>query len=314
MTDILFLGTGASIPSRTRALPAVALRHGPDILLMDCGEGVQRQFMISPMSFMKVSSIFVTHMHGDHVLGLPGLLQTMGMSGRKNELLIGGPKGIGQSVKMLLGACCRSYTERDGDPANELEFPLKIVEMEDGREIGFDGYSVTSFKTDHGTESLGYVFRENDSPGKFNRQKAVRLGLVPGKDFSAIQRGETVHGITPGMILGPPRRGCRIVYTGDTAQCAELDKAAKGADVIIHESTYSAPDAELAKKHKHSTASDAAELARRSGARMLVLTHISCRYDDPSVLTDEASAIFGNTMIADDMTMLSVTRKDIRSV
>lgn len=314
MTDLLFLGTGASIPSKTRALPAIAVRQSSDIVLFDCGEGVQRQFMISPMSFMKVSAIFITHLHGDHILGIPGLLQTMGMSGRKNELFIGGPKGIKRSVELLLAACHRSYTDHNPDATKDLEFPLNIMEMGQGSEVKFKGYSVSSFCTDHGVVSLGFKFTEDSHPGKFDRERAIRLGLVPGKDFSAIQSGETVKGVAPKEIIGPPRAGCTIVYSGDTVPCETLKRAAEGAEILIHESTYSGKDLKMARENKHSTAADAAELAKHADVKMLVLTHISNRYDDLSLIRDEASRIFKDTILAEDMLMLNITRKGIRSV
>lgn len=314
MTDILFLGTGASIPSKTRALPCVAVRHGSEMILFDCGEGAQRQFMISPFSFMKVSAIFVTHLHGDHILGLPGLLQTMGMSGRKNELIICGPKGTENAVRCLLKACDRSYTDHDPDAIRDLEFPLKVVEMVHGDMIELRSCKVAAFDTDHGVRSLGFKFIENDLPGKFDKERALELGLRPGKEFSDIQNGMIVNGVDPSKIVGPPRPGCSMIYTGDTIPCASLDDAAMHADLIIHESTYSSKDSKLAVDNKHSTAEDAANLASRSGARMLVLTHISNRYDDLDPILDEARSIFKNTLLAQDMMMLSMTKKSIRSV
>lgn len=314
MTDILFLGTGASIPSKTRALPCVAVRHGSEMILFDCGEGAQRQFMLSPFSFMKVSAIFVTHLHGDHILGLPGLLQTMGMSGRKNELMICGPPGTENAVRCLLKACDRSYTDHDPDAIRDLEFPLKVVEMEDSDFIELRSCKVHAFTTDHGVKSIGFKFIENDLPGKFDRDKAIKSGLRPGKDFSDIQNGISVNGVNPIEIVGPPRPGCSIIYTGDTVPCDRLNDMAMHADMIIHESTYSAKDSKLAADNKHSTAENAAELALRSNTRMLVLTHVSNRYDDLNEISDEAKAIFKNTLLAQDMMMLTMSKKDIRSV
>ena len=314
MTEILFLGTGASIPSRARSLPCMAVRYGSEIVLFDCGEGAQRQMMISPMSFMKISGIFITHFHGDHILGLPGLLQTMGMSGRRKEVVIGGPKGITESVKHLLAACERTYTEKDpSDPTKELEFPLRVVEM-DSTTVEFDGYRVESFGTEHGVPSIGFRFTEDNRPGKFDRSRALALGLSEGHDFSMIQAGNVVKGVSPDKVLGPPEPGYVIVYTGDTAPCDTVRNASVGADVLIHESTYAESEKELAAKYKHSTATDAARTALAADARTLVLTHISNRYDDLEVLRREASAIFENTVLAHDMDMVQVTRKGLRSV
>lgn len=313
MTDILFLGTGASIPSKMRALPAIAVRHGSDMVLFDCGEGVQRQFMLSPFSFMKVTSIFITHLHGDHLLGLPGLLQTMGMSGRSRELLIAGPVGVTKSVENLLAACDRSYTSHDPDPKRDLEYPLKVIEMDDGDVLRFKGYSVEAFRTEHGVRSIGFKFIEDDLPGKFDKEKAISMGLRPGKDFADIQNGMTVNGIDPGEIIGKPRPGKTIVYSGDTVPCDGLSKAAVNADVLIHEATYVSRDGKLAKENKHSTAAEAAALARDANAKALILTHMSNRYDDLGVVLDDAKRIFENTVLAYDMLLLTITSKGIRS-
>lgn len=314
MTDVLFLGTGASIPSKNRTLPAVAIRHDSEVVLFDCGEGVQRQLMLSPLSFMKITAIFVTHLHGDHILGLPGLLQTMGMSGRRNPLLVAGPKGTTHSVRSLLGACDRSHKDRNPDPINDLEFPLEVVEMEHGQIIQMKGYSVKAFKTEHGVESIGFRFIENDLPGRFDKEKALSLGLDPGKDFSDIQKGITVKGISPSEIIGRPRPGCSIVYTGDTIPCDTLTEAVENATLLIHESTYSETDSKLATDNLHSTAKDAATLAKNTNVKMLALIHVSNRYDEPETLLEEAQAIFKNSIMPKDMDMLSITQKGIRSV
>ena len=312
MTDILFLGTGAGIPSRSRSLPCVAVRSGSEIVLFDCGEGAQRQMMASPMSFMKISGIFITHFHGDHLLGLPGLLQTMGMSGRKKEVIIGGPKGIADSVRHLLAACERTYTEKDPtDPTKELEFPLKIVEME-RTTVNFDGYRVESFVTEHGVTSIGFKFTENDRPGKFDKDKAIALGLKEGRDFSLIQEGKTVNGVSPEMIIGPGEPGRSIVYSGDTAPCDGLSEAAEGAHVLIHESTYAEGETELARNYMHSTCMDAAKLASEANVKALLLTHMSNRYDDLELLRKEAMRVFENTMLAHDMDMFQLTKSGIR--
>jgi ribonuclease Z len=308
MTDVLFLGTGAGVPSRTRSLPCVAVRRGPDIILFDCGEGAQRQMMISPFSFMKVSAIFITHLHGDHILGLPGLLQTMGMSGRRNLLTIGGPEGTAASVKAMLAACERTYVEKvPSDPLKELEFPLKVIEMETS-EIRFDGYSVSSFPTDHSVRSIGFVFREDDLPGRFNAAKAKGLGIKQD-EFSLLRKGVPVRGVAPDSVIGPPRPGCRIVYTGDTAPSPAITAASAGADLLRHESTYAGSESELAKAYKHSTSMDAARCARDAGVKMLALIHVSNRYDDPAMLGKEASSIFPDTVVPSDMTLITLPRK-----
>ena len=300
MFEIVFLGTGASVPSRDRSLPCVAVRQGRTISLFDCGEGSQRQLMVSPLSFMKVDRIFISHMHGDHILGLPGLLQTMGMSGRKKPVTVFGPVGIGKALGSMMDAC-----------EGELEYELVVKELEGGETFDFDGFSVTSFPTVHNTPSVGYLYREDDRPGTFRKSEAERLGLRP-EDYSRLQAGETVDGVRPEQVIGPVRPGCSMVYTGDTVPCESIEKASEGADVLIHEATYTADDSELAVSHFHSTSKSAAETAVRCKVRMLALIHISNRYGDAEESLAEAKAIFEDTVAPSDMQMLTVTEGGIR--
>ena len=302
MFDILFLGTGASVPSREKSLPCVAVRQGRSISLFDCGEGSQRQLMISPFSFMKIDRIFISHMHGDHILGLPGLLQTMGMSGRKKDVLIYGPEGIGKALDCMLDAC-----------EGELEFNIQMNELRGGESFSFEGFSVTAFRTIHNTPSVGFVYREDDRPGVFNKKKAEELGLEPG-EFSRLQNGETVKGVRPEQVIGPSRKGCSMVYTGDTAPCDVIREAAKGADVLIHEATYIDEDSKLAEEHFHSTAKSAAETAFECKVRMLALIHISNRYGDNGPALEEARETFENTIAPADLQMLKVMNGEIRTV
>ncbi|MCK9322701.1 MAG: ribonuclease Z [Candidatus Methanomethylophilaceae archaeon] len=303
MLDLLFLGTGASVPSRDRALPCVAVRVGRDIILFDCGEGSQRQMMISPWSFMKVTGIFITHMHGDHILGLPGLLQTMGLSGRKDPLIVCGPKGFKAGLIGVLSVC-----------EGKISYDLDIRELEPEDTIHFNKFTISSFKTEHNTSSLGYILRETGLRGKFDEVKAKGFGIVPGPDFARIQKGETVNGVTPEMIMGPERPGCSIVYSGDTIPCEPLFNAAKDALVLIHEATYSHDDIDLAKEHWHSTATQAAITARDAGCVSLILIHVSNRYDDRKLIENEAKKIFENTFLVDDMAMFTVTKDCVKQV
>ena len=303
MFEILFLGTGASVPSRDRSLPCVAVRQGRSISLFDCGEGSQRQLMISPFSFMKIDRIFISHLHGDHILGLPGLLQTMGMSGRKDPVSVYGPTGLVKALKSMLDAC-----------EGELEYELRMEEVEGGEEFSFDSFDVSVFRTVHNTPSVGFVYREHDRLGTFNREKAEKLGLIPGEDFSRLQEGETVKGISPDQVIGPERPGCSLVYTGDTVPCSEVLNASKDVDVLIHEATYTEEDSGLAKEHFHSTAKAAAETASKCNVRMLALIHISNRYGDSEASLAEARSVFGNTVAPVDFQMLTVTNGSVRSV
>ncbi|MCL2142835.1 MAG: ribonuclease Z [Methanomassiliicoccaceae archaeon] len=295
MVDILFAGTGSSIPSRERSLPCVALRTGRDVILFDCGEGSQRQIMISPFSFMRIKAIFISHLHGDHLLGLPGLLQTMSMSGRKDDILLVGPAGFRDSVNCLTRAC-----------NGEIDYKTDIIEAADGDTFVFKDFVVRAFAVSHGIDALGFAFEENERRGRFDRAKAISLGLTPGPDFSRLQNGETVNNVRPGDVIGPPRRGRKIVYSGDTSKCHRLTEMAKGADVLIHEATYSFADSELAREHMHSTSHDAASAARDADVSVLIVTHMSNRYDDLGVIEKECRGIFPNTVLAKDMLMFTV--------
>ena len=301
MFDILFLGTGASVPSRDKSLPCVAVRQGRSISLFDCGEGSQRQMMISPFSFMKIDRIFISHMHGDHILGLPGLLQTMGMSGRRKPVSVYGPVGLGKALGSMMDAC-------EGD----LEFELVMNELEGGESFAFDGFSVSAFRTVHNTPSIGFLYRENDRPGTFDRAKAEKLGLEQA-DFSRLQNGETVNGVRPEQVIGPVKKGCSMVYTGDTVPCDAVREASRDVDVLIHEATYVDEDSKLAEEHFHSTAKAAAETASECKAGMLALIHISNRYGDNEAALNEAKAYFENTVAPADLQMITVTGNGIRT-
>ncbi|MDR0779043.1 MAG: ribonuclease Z [Methanomassiliicoccaceae archaeon] len=295
MAEVLFIGTGACVPSRERSLPCVAVRVKRDVVLFDCGEGSQRQIMVSPFSFMKVKAIFITHLHGDHFLGLPGLLQTMSLSGRKDDIILAGPEGFSDSVRSVLKAC-----------GGDIAYNMDIIDASDGDTFVFKEFIVKAFSTEHKVPSLGFALEENERRGEFNKAKAESLGIVPGPDFTKLQNGETVKGIRPEEVIGPSRRGPRIIYSGDTIRCASVVNMAKGAEVLIHEATYLSKDADLAGEHMHSTASDAASVAKEAGVSILFVTHMSNRYDDPSLIENECRKIFPNTVLANDLMLFTV--------
>jgi ribonuclease Z len=244
---------------------------------------------------MRIKAIFVSHLHGDHLLGIPGLLQTMSMSGRKEGLLLVGPEGFMDSVSRLMDAC-----------GGGLDYEVDIVEASDGDTFVFKEFIVTAFGVDHGVAALGFVLRENERPGKFDRARAATLGLTPGPDFSRLQKGETVNGVRPRDVIGPARKGRAIVYSGDTARCPRIAEMAKGADVLVHEATYSFKDRILAAEHMHSTSHDAANTAKDAGVSLLIVTHMSNRYDDLAMIEEECREIFPNTVLARDMMMFTV--------
>lgn len=296
MLELLFLGTGAAVPSKKRSTSCIAVRSGPDIILLDCGEGSQRQLMLSPFSFMKIRTILITHMHGDHVFGLPGLLQTMGLNGRRDPLTIYGPPGLDAGLKAMLLA-----TE------GELEYDLKVVELE-GRESFEAGcMTVTAYPTDHGIASMGFVVREHDRPGRLDREKAHSLGIKDGPDLARLKNGETVNGVRPEDVLGPVNRGLSVSYTGDTRPTPAIAEASKDVDVLVHESSYMDSESELAQAHFHSTVLQAAGDARDAGARCLVLTHFSNRYDEMEPIVEEARTAFpGDVYAASDFDFFEI--------
>lgn len=301
MFDILLLGTGASVPSRDRALPCAAVRRGPDVFLFDCGEGSQRQIMVSPFSFMRLRAIFITHLHGDHFYGLPGLLQTMGLMGRTAPLVIAGPIGLSAAVLGCLAAC----------PA-EIGYDIATEELDPGDDLHFGDVTVTAFATDHGVPSLGFVLREDDPRPSFDAAKAKSLGIA-GPDFTALEAGETVRGVRLADVAAPVRRGQAVAYTGDTVPGPAVVAAVKGVDVLIHEATFLEADRDHAVEHHHSTAKQAAEEARAAGCGALVLVHISNRYKDPAALLAEAQAVFPDTWLGTDLALYHLTRDGLRS-
>ena len=303
MLEITFLGTSAAIPSRDRAMSCIAVKQGPSVTLFDCAEGSQRQLMVSKYSFMKIDAIFVTHMHGDHMFGLPGLIQTMGLSMRDRPLTVCGPAGFARSLDMLLGAC-----------EGEIGFELDVRELSAGDTVELKDATVTAFATEHGTPSLGYIYREKESRGRFDKAKAIGLGLSPGPEFSRLQNGETVKGVRPEDVIGPSRPGMSVAYTGDTVMLDSIAEVCRGVDVLIHEATYSADDSVLAEKNLHSTCVQAAETAKKACARCLIMTHISNRYDSGVTLLSQASRVFQDCHVAEDMDVFEVKSSQIRQV
>ncbi|WXG45794.1 MAG: ribonuclease Z [Candidatus Atabeyarchaeum deiterrae] len=299
---ILFLGTGGSVPTVERGSPSIVLKLGGELLFFDCGEGTQRQLAFSKTRYGKLSKIFITHLHGDHVLGLGGLLQTLSLSRRSKPMQIFGPPGIKRFIEAL------RETLQFG-----LSFEVTIYEiLEQGKILENEQYMVQVCKTDHDNiPSFGYSFQEKSRPGEFFPEKAKRLGVPEGPLWKRLQLGGSVKQkngiiISSEMVLGPRRRGRKIVYSGDTRPSKDLVSLSSDADVLIHDSTYDDSLSEKAMEYGHSTASQAAQTAREANARLLVLTHISNRYKDTRILLEQAQRIFMNTIIAADLTEIQV--------
>lgn len=296
---LTFLGTGGGLPSPQRGVSALAIQRGREVLLFDCGEGTQRQFMCSTVSFMKINNIFISHFHGDHILGLPGLVQSMNFSGRTTPLSVYGPPGIVDLTRTLIHignfAPC---------------FTITAAELAHGSVVDLNGCTVTAVAGEHTLPELGYVVEEKPRRGQFLIERARSLNVPEGPLFSRLQAGQTVEvngrSITPDMVLGPPRRGRKIAISGDTRPTDAMIQAARDADVLVHEATLDSSLSEGAAEYGHSTARQAAEVASRADVHELYLTHISNRYEDASVLLEEAKVIFPNSHLAEDLLTVEV--------
>jgi ribonuclease Z len=276
--DVLFLGTAGSSPSPRRGLPATLVRRGGDRLLVDCGEGTQRQLMRS-IGLIELEEIFITHFHADHVLGLPGMLKTFALRQRERPLIIHGPIGLRRLLELLAPVIGR------------LTFELVVVELAPNDELERDGYRIAAFATEHAAPGIGFALVEDPRPGEFDPLRARELGLTPGPDFGRVQRGEVVNGVKPEEVMGEPRRGRKVVLTGDTAPSDMTRLVAWEADLLVHEATFADDEADRAAATAHSTARQAGKLAAAANVTMLALTHISPRYAGGE-LRDEARAAF----------------------
>jgi ribonuclease Z len=292
--SVFFAGTGGSVPSARRGLPAILLRLGGDRILFDCGEGTQRQLTRS-IGLLDMEAVFITHFHADHWLGLPGMLKSFALRDREQSLTIYGPRGLSE----LMGVMRIVYGRR-------LPYELEVVELEPAESVQRDGYAIAAIPVSHRAPvAFGYAIVEDPRPGHLDAQLAERLGVEPGPDFGRLQRGETVAGIAPEQVMGPEREGRKIVLSGDTEPCEALKIAAHQADLLVHEATFTEEDAARALETAHSTARQAAELARDAEVRALALTHISTRYGGGQV-RDEARAVFAATEAPRDFDTIEV--------
>jgi len=302
---VIFLGTAGSVPTPTRSLPAVLIKRQNEQLMFDCGEGVQRQMIKAKLGFHRKTKIFISHMHGDHVLGLPGLFQTMALMDRQKKLEIYGPEGIKQFLE------CVRETLQFG-----LTFPVEIHEIYDAGVVCEEKeYIVEAVKSNHMVPSLAYAFVEKPRPGKFYPEKAKALGVPEGELWSKLQHGDKIklangQVISPDKVMGTPRKGRKIVYTGDTRPFKGFAKFAVDADLVIHEATFDDTLSEKAELDGHSTPSQAAKEAEKAKAKKLVLTHISARYPDSRLLLEQAQKVFKNTVVAEDFLELELPLPD----
>jgi ribonuclease Z len=290
--ELFFAGTGGSVPTPRRGLPATLARLDGDRLLFDCGEGTQRQ-LIRSIGLADLDAIFLTHLHADHWLGVPGLVRTLELRGREKPLDLYGPSG---TIKQLAAV---------GIASGKTDYELHISELEAGDAIEFDGYEVEAFNVRHRGTALGFALGEAGRPGRFDAQRASELGITEGNEIAALVAGESVGGVEPAQVIGEPRPGRKVVISGDTAPTEMVEAAASGADVLIHEATFADEDAVRAVETQHSTARQAAEVAAAAGVTMLALTHISARYPVRKII-EEAEAIFAEVVVPRDFDAIEI--------
>jgi ribonuclease Z len=296
--DLVFLGTSGSAPTARRSTSALLIRRGGERLLFDCGEGTQRQLLQSSVGLVDLREIFLTHFHLDHWLGLPGMLKTFALRDRDLPLTVYGPPGLKELFRDLRRVIGR------------VPYPFELVEVRAGDMLDRDGYRILVVPVEHGVAALGYAVVEEPRPGRFDVETADALGIPAGPERGALQRGESVtlpdgRVLTPDAVLGPARPGRTVVYSGDTAPTELLRALAEEADVLVHEATFAVEESARASDTLHSTALEAAELARKAGVRLLALTHVSPRYFGPELLR-EAREIFPATVLPRDFDTIEV--------
>lgn len=305
MIRITFLGTSAAAPTLSRNLPALALKRAGDLMLFDCGEGTQRQMMRYGTGF-DVRDVFFTHLHADHYLGIIGFVRTLWMAERAEPMRLYCPKSAGRTLEQAI-----SLGFQDGK-----RFPVEIHELEGGDVVQRDGYAIHAFRVEHRIAALGYALLEPLRPGRFDPERARALSIPPGPLFGKLQHGEAItledgRRVEPSQVVGPPRLGRKIVISGDTLPCGATIRAAQRADLLIHEATFGDDDLLRARATFHSTAAQAAQIAREANVRRLVLTHFSNRYAlDPGLLLRQARAHFAAVETAKDGLTIDIPLAD----
>jgi ribonuclease Z len=296
--DVVFVGTAGSMPTAQRAPSATLVRRGGERLLFDCAEGTQRQLLRSDIGLVDLPEIFVTHFHADHFLGLPGMLKTFALRGRELPLTIYGPRGLTE----LMASLRRIF--------GRLTYPYEIVELHGGDVLVRDDYELRVFPVRHGVSAIGFALVEQARPGRFDVATADGLGVPHGPERGLLQRGEPVtlaNGsvVLPEAVLGPARPGRKLVLSGDTAPVQSVVEAAVGADLLVHEATFCEDAADRARETEHSTAAEAARVARDAGVKLLALTHLSNRYTGGDV-EREAREVFPDTVVPRDFDLVEL--------
>lgn len=292
--QLVFLGTGSGRPTPRRNVAGLFVRFGPTALLFDCGESTQMQLLRAGARTSRLEAVFVTHFHGDHINGLPGLLGTLGLNGHERDVTVVGPRGMQRYLRTLheLLICRPAY-------------PVHVVENAVGPIYRGADFSVRAIKLQHRVPTHGFVFEEDDRPGRFDVEAARALGVPNGPLFGVLQRGGevTLEGgrvVSPDEVLGPARKGRSFAYVCDTRPSKRVTEAVAGVDVLVHEATYMHAFATQARQRGHSTVQEAAEVAAEAGVGQLILTHISPKHGNGKEILAEARAIFPETILAED--------------
>ncbi|MGG3563467.1 ribonuclease Z [Neobacillus rhizosphaerae] len=306
--DLFFLGTGAGMPAKIRNVTSIALKLLEErgaVWLFDVGEATQHQILHTSLKPRRIEKIFITHLHGDHIYGLPGLLSSRSFQGGESAVTVYGPKGIKEYIEMSL-SLSQTY----------LKYPLSIVEINEGIIFEDEQFTVEARLLEHGIPSYGYRIMEKDRPGTLHADKLIKAGVQPGPIFRQIKNGESVtledgRVLDPKEFLGPEQKGRVVTILGDTRYCENAMLLAKESDLLIHEATFSKGEETLAYDYFHSTTYQAADIARKADCKQLCLTHISSRYDrnDWSELVAEAKETFPNTDIAEDFKEIHIPLK-----
>ncbi|MGJ7912003.1 ribonuclease Z [Neobacillus sp. LXY-1] len=306
--DVFFLGTGAGMPAKLRNVTSIALKlleERGSVWLFDAGEATQHQILHTTLKPRRIEKIFVTHLHGDHIYGLPGLLSSRSFQGGESEVTVYGPKGIADYLHTSL-TISQTY----------LKYPLTVIEIEEGIIFEDDQFTVETRLLDHGIPSYGYRIVEKDLPGTLLAEKLKEAGVQPGPIFRKIKNGETVtledgRVLDPSEFVGPAQKGRVVTILGDTRFHENSILLAKDADLLIHEATFSKGEDSLAFNYFHSTTEQAAKVAKEAGCKQLCLTHISSRYDRNASkeLVEEARSVFPNTDIAEDFKEIHIPLK-----
>jgi ribonuclease Z len=289
------------MPTRKRNLPCVVIKRGPEVIMLDCGEGTQKQMRYSKIGFNKKMKILISHMHGDHVLGLPGLFQSMSMLGRTKKIDIYGPEGLKDFIES---------TERTVKYSRR--FDLVIYEVNEGKIIEEDEYEIFSKWIDHDFPCLAYALEEKEKPGKFKLNKAKELKIPKGPLWKELQKGKSIKidnkTIKSNDVLGPSRPGIKLVYASDTRPCKSVISLSKNADVLIHDCTFEGSHKDKAQEYGHSTASQAAKIAKEACVKKLILIHISAMYEESNNLLEQAAKIHKDTILAEDLMKIEVRK------